>query len=253
MAVHTSGGSRWGTLQPLPPPPSFWVKKKKKERKNRGRRKKNPPSPLNSRSRSTLTILEKTCQLALRGVEKLLRWPLKGSSAESLVRKPSSNLVVGLYPRWTSIYLTLWTAPVLHPLNANSCVLNEIPFNSLRFLFSLSFRHWSSWSISLSEGHSSSYIPHGKATTMFSLSCANLFPLPSALEAVRSLDLPSVLTKAFRPLFILVSEISFTLLDNFTTQISLLLLVQMLHQYILAIFFWSALDISKASYVHKKL
>ena len=48
----------------------------------------------------------------------------------------------------------------------------------------------------------------GKTITMFSLSSANLFPLSSALEAVRLLDLPAVLTKAFRPLTILVSETS---------------------------------------------
>ena len=87
----------------------------------------------------------------------------------------SSNSTVGLYPRWISMYLTPWTAPVLHPLNVNSCVSNEVSFNSLRFAFSLSFWHWSWWSISLSDGHSSSHISHGKAMTMLPLSWANFF------------------------------------------------------------------------------
>ena len=51
----------------------------------------------------------------------------------------------------------------------------------------------------MSGGHSSSHISHGKAITVLPLSCANFFPLSSALEAVWSLDLPSVLTKTFSP------------------------------------------------------
>ena len=60
-------------------------------------------------------------------------------------------------------FLTPWTATVLHSLNANSCASNDVSFNSLRLPFSLSFRHWSWWSMSLSDGHSSSHISHGKA------------------------------------------------------------------------------------------
>ena len=49
----------------------------------------------------------------------------------------------------------------------------------------------------------------------FRFRAPNLIPLSSALEAVWSLDLPSVFTKAFRSLSILISERSFTPLDNF--------------------------------------
>ena len=67
-------------------------------------------------------------------------------------------------PNYCSVYLPdNLPNSVLYSLSANSRAWNEVSFNSLRFAFSLSFRHWGWRSINLSDGHSSSHIWHGKA------------------------------------------------------------------------------------------
>ena len=68
---------------------------------------------------TSLVISETTCQLAHRGVEKLLRWQLKKIIGRVIGITIISDSIVGLYPCWTSIYLSPWIgneSPVQHSL-----------------------------------------------------------------------------------------------------------------------------------------
>ena len=87
---------------------------------------------------TSLTILETICQLALRGVENFFAGRSKDHRQSHRCYTIISNSSVGLHPRWTSKYLIPWTgneSPVLHPLNANSCLkLSIFRYHSTHFV-----------------------------------------------------------------------------------------------------------------------